>query len=680
LKKPNNFLQDFIKKELYLQNPPLETDKFIKFCEKRGIQTSKKELEFFEKEELLFPIVRIERPIEEEEKIKVRKEDGKEYCKPAKDGLNAGETGIERYKVKFYSSYGFSEYDKDLLLNWLQEGNLFDPTTKEFQSWDTFLGEELEYEKQKIVSFYSSFQIYWLEILKNSFSITIDLAGEEIRVNSSLVLLNNRPMQGSFTLSKIDDFMVKLKEIIKKKPFEEYFSLENKKEKLKENYKKFNKLLKFLLSVQSIYYPYVKSGGRTIHIAIDEKKWYEAKLNFKLETILNKINLQIEDVAKWYKIFSDRAQDHLGGKGVDWIQLIKNVAWHMKDKLEGGVRLGVEYLQWAVMLKRIIEDYKGKIWDVDEMSNISPDKILKFDIREMNQYSIRPLRLSREKRYSGGDKSYYHDIYKRLFYLANNYELDYQPRLTVFVEGSTEEIIFPEIFDKYVGNKPENLGVEFINIQGISQFFGQTISITNKNNRYQKAFINNFNNLISYNLNKWQIVPFFIADDENNITSLLKKGISISFNQEQYTFPEDWQYIWGITNNNNPFIGKDFEMTNFGDDEIAIVLSEELQKKITNEQVKKIRETGGGIKQIDKDVEKNKIEITKRLYQNLFDKYDKEKNESIFERPVFKVMKKITRLAVLNHPPVDTNVEMINREYFEKKLKNNPSPKTEKEF
>jgi hypothetical protein len=144
LKEPNNFLQDFIEGEKYLQNPPMTTDKFVEFCKKQGIQTAKEELEFFEKEKLLFPIIRIERPAGEEERIKFKKEDGKEYWRPAKGGLQKGETEIERYKVKFYFSYGFSEHDKNLLLNWVQDGNLFDPSTKEFQSWNTFLGEQLK--------------------------------------------------------------------------------------------------------------------------------------------------------------------------------------------------------------------------------------------------------------------------------------------------------------------------------------------------------------------------------------------------------------------------------------------------------------------------------------------------------------------------------------------------------
>lgn len=655
LKELNNFLRDFIEGENYLQNPPMETAKFIEFCKKQGVQTSKEELEYFEKEELLFPIIRVERPVVEEERIKVKKEDGREVCRIAESGA--------QNKVKFYSSYDFSEHNRDLFLNWFREGNLFDPATREFQSWNNFLGERLKNGNQKIVSFYSGFQIYWLERLKESFSITLNLAGDEIKVSSSIVLTDNRGGPGMFSLAKIDDFSERLKEVAQKEPFKKIFDLEKKKEKLKEDYKKFDKFLKFLLSVQSVYFPYAKSGGGKIHItrgiADDVKKWHKAKRNFKLEIVLNKVNLKIEDVANWYKIFSDEARKILSIRQDDWVWLWKNIAWSKKDELNGSIRRGVEYLQWAVMLKRIIEEHLQKeIVDIDEISNIAADDILKFDIVEMNQY---------RKRYADSKKNYYHDRYKRLFYLANDFGLDYQPRVMVFVEGETEEKVFPEIFELYRRKKPEDLGVEFVNIQGISRFFGQEISIKNSSGKYQRGFISNFNHLVSYNLRKWQTIPFFIGDSEGDIFSLLSKEVSISFNQNQYLFPKDWQYIWGIANDGKPFQGKDFEMANFSDDEIADVLTVVLNKPIMTSTVQAKRNNGNGIKQIDENVELHKIEIAEKLHQNLFEKYD----ESVFERPVFKVIDKIENLAVLNHPPVDTEIELKNKEIIEKTLKNN---------
>ena len=660
----NNFLQYFIEGEMYLQNPPMTSDEFIRFCKERGIKTSKEELEFFEKEKLLFPIIRIERPVCEEERIKFKKDDGNEYWRPAKYGLQKGETEIERYKVKFYSSYSFSEHDKDLLLNWVREGNLFDPTTKEFQSWDTFLSEELEYEKQKIVSFYSGFQIYWLKILKKSFSITLNLAGDNIKVSSSIVLIDNRQEQGNFSLTEIDDFVTRLKEVVKKEPFEKFFDLRKKKEKLKEDYKKFDKFLKFMLSVQSVYFPYAKSGGRTIQIKGDDKKWQEARRNFRLYDVLKKLNLKIGDVVKWYKNFSDESQKILGIKRDDWVQLWKNIAWSKKDKLEGNIRLGVEYLQWAVMLKRIVEEYLQKeILDIDEISNTSSDDILKFGPEQMKQYGI-SLRTLRNKKYSDKDKNYYYNRYKRLFYLANDFGLDYQPRVTVFVEGETEETVFPDIFEWYTGKKPENIGVEIICIGGVDNFFGSKQSF--KDSKKRKIFVNNFVKLISYNLNKWQIIPFFIGDYEGNVKNALKdRSFVIEWKGEKYSIPEEWQFWWGKSNDNRPFKGINFEMANFSDNEIAKVVSEKLQKQITIQQVREKRIAGKGIEQIDTDVKNHKIEMSKNLYKNLLDKYEKKKDSSVFERPVFKVINRITKLALLNHPPVNREIELKNKKYIE---------------
>lgn len=686
--KQKSFLSDFIVQEMYLQNPPMVTDKFIDFCKKRGIYTTKDELEFFEKEKLFFPIIRINRPIGEENRIKFTKRGTKVvYWRPAKDGLQEGETEIERYKVKFYSSYDvFKEdrmgtYYKDLLQNWLEERNLFDPVTKDFQSWDSFLGEELENEKQKIVSFYASFQIYWLEKIqkistvklahnKTNFSIDdCEIASEngEIYLTANINLKikisdkENIPMLGGGIYEPL-----KYKKTLIKR-FEGNFDLKIKKDSLKM-YDDFDKILKFFLSVQAVYFPHAKSGGGTIQITGDDKKWQETRYNFKLNNVLVKLNLKVEDIVKWYKLFSVKAQEMLGIKRDDWVQLWMNIAWSEKDKLVGSVRLGVEYLQWAVMLKRIIEEHLQKeILNIDEMSNIGHDDLLKFEPEEMDQCGVL-LRATRNKRYYDKDKNYYHDRYKRLFYLANDFGLDYQPRIMVFVEGKTEETIFPVIFEQYIGNKPENLGIEFVNIHGITQFFGKETSLKNVQGNYDRKFISSFSHLISYNLNKWQIIPFFIGDDEHDINYLLQNGTAISFNQNSYSLPKDWQYIWGITNGNKPFQGKDFEMANFNDNEIVEVLSAILPQKIKSSDVKIQRDQNNGIKQVDASVVNCKVTIAEKLIENLFGEYERIKDESIFERPIFKVITKITNLAVSNHPPVDREIEIKNKEYFEQEL------------
>ncbi|MFA5747420.1 MAG: TOPRIM nucleotidyl transferase/hydrolase domain-containing protein [Candidatus Paceibacterota bacterium] len=702
-----DFLQDFIEGEKYLQNPPMKTDEFIDFCKKRGIQTTKEELEFFEHEKLLFPIIRIDLPVGEEERIKFRKADGQEYWRPVRFGLQEGETEIERRKTKFYSSYGFSEleYDKELLLDWFKEGLLFDPATKEFHHWESFVGEDLAYERQKIVSFYSNFQIYWLEILKETFSFTLDLSGNNIKVSSSFALFDNCRGSGSFTIDSIDNFARKLKETAQKEPFDKYFDLDVKKENIRKEYEKFNIILKFFLYTQTVYLPYLKSGGNTIQISGNEKKWRELRYNFELKGVLSKLNVKIEDIAVWYGIFSDEARKILGIGCDGWVQLWKNIAWDKKDSLGGNIRLGIDYLQWSVMIKRIIEDHlQREILDIDEISNISHDDILNLDPKNMEEHGGL-LRAIRNKRYSDNDKNYYHDHYKRLFYLSNNFGLDYQPRLTVFVEGETEELVFPIIFERYKGIRPENLGIEFINFKGVYKLLStaedakklhnilidlqkrekQQILSKNKNKELNELIkklesadivMSNLISLLSYNLMKWQIIPFFVSDNEGSIKDFLDAKTLIQFNGEdkKYNIIDDWKFLWGVTNNNEPLRGRNFELANFEDDEVAIVLSGATGKIITEQMIKELRDQDKGIEQISGVKIYDKAKISEKLFENLFDKYTKDKNEIIFKRPIFKAIDKIIKLAILNHPPVDTRIEIENRRYIKGKLENKFEP------
>lgn len=136
----NEFLKYFIRKEKYLQNPPLETSKFIDFCSKRGIVINENDLESYEKENLLTPIIRFNRPIINEERIKFIK-DGSEGWRPAYFGLEEGEEEIGQYFKKDYGSYSFDLYGHERLLELLDEGHLFSPLSSAFQKWDKFKGE-----------------------------------------------------------------------------------------------------------------------------------------------------------------------------------------------------------------------------------------------------------------------------------------------------------------------------------------------------------------------------------------------------------------------------------------------------------------------------------------------------------------------------------------------------------
>ena len=338
----NNFLGKFIREEKYLQNPPLEASEFENNCKERGIIISEGELEFFEKEKLLFPIFRIDLPI-----------------------INKDEKEIDGLKTNVYSSYGFVVGYKNLLSNWLEEGNLYDPSIKPFKCWKNYKDD---IGRKKTVSFYSSYQIYWLSMLKRAISFNINFIGNDIKVNYFL------PNSYDF---EDDTAYFYIKETSEKKPFRENFNLKEKKERLKKEYKIFNLFLKFLITIQNIYYPYVRSSSKTINISGDRSEWLKMKKDFNLDNELKYLSLKIEDIAKWYWILSNISQKMLGASGLDWVQLWKNISWDKKKLLKGNNRLGIDYLQWAVMLKRVIEEYLDReILDIDEIINFGPKDVL----------------------------------------------------------------------------------------------------------------------------------------------------------------------------------------------------------------------------------------------------------------------------------------------------------------
>jgi hypothetical protein len=140
-----------------------------------------------------------------------------------------------------------------------------------------------------------------------------------------------------------------------------------------------------------------------------------------------------------------------------------------------------------------------------------------------------------------------------------------------------------------------------------------------------------------FNLEKFQIIPFFIADHEGNITKFLNHGLPIKFDNEDYNVPRQWRYLWGVDNDNEPFIGNNFEFANFTDLEIKVAIDEVLDSSINIEKIREIRLSGSGINKLDEriDAPGNKIKITTILINNLFKNYQDRKDSSVFDRPIF---------------------------------------------
>jgi len=80
------------------------------------------------------------------------------------------------------------------------------------------------------------------------------------------------------------------------------------------------------------------------------------------------------------------------------------------------------------------------------------------------------------------------------------------------------------------------------------------------------------------------------------VEHFLDAGKPINFKGKNYDIPDDWKYLWGVTNNNKPYKGNNFELANFNDEEILLAIEELLNDKIDINKVKEVREQEEGIK------------------------------------------------------------------------------------
>src|SRR5258707_6951095 len=115
-----DYLNYIIENEHFIACPLLPTDQFVKYCTDRGIKTSREQLEQLEKLSLFYPLARVRHP---------------------------------------QTNFWFRNDHAKILFD---EGQIWDPSLREFEAWDTFRDQE---KKKQVENFYSVFQVYPLHEL-----------------------------------------------------------------------------------------------------------------------------------------------------------------------------------------------------------------------------------------------------------------------------------------------------------------------------------------------------------------------------------------------------------------------------------------------------------------------------------------------------------------------------------
>lgn len=365
---------------------------------------------------------------------------------------------------------------------------------------------------------------------------------------------------------------------------------------------------KVLIKIQKFFYPVSQSNGRTVVTTSDYNENVKLLNNSKPEDI------DVEDIelARTYKLLANRAEELMGNT----LQLWKNIAVLQRRELTGITRLGIDYLEWSLMLKKCLEFKTGhEILDIDEINSLSESFIVKTDPTKMEGYFV--SRRNFRNRMLGDD---YHSIYsRRLYYMSNELDINFLPNLKVYTEGETEIFLLEVVLNLLYGyTKDRNLGIVFENVQGSYKYLSiekhlseireilknisssEKIDLISKNSRTKlNKKINSFNkkykdftyaqlqNKINSEINDWQIIPYFFFDKEGTIGDFLTLS-KISIQKKDYHIPSFLKSISFKQRGN--YKGNSIELTNFTNEEIVLAIKKTLSVEITESEIQNLRE------------------------------------------------------------------------------------------
>ena len=153
------------------------------------------------------------------------------------------------------------------------------------------------------------------------------------------------------------------------------------------------------------------------------------------------------------------------------------------------------------------------------------------------------------------------DVRRHLEFVANRFGVNPQPRLSLIVEGQSEETAIKQIFEDHFGSHPGVLGIEIIVLGGVD------IATGGKREDRFRAIMR----LIDY-LHHHQTFAFLILDNERHarkLKSAANKMTSIHTDRRYITRPE-YIRIWK----------RSFEFDNFSCTEIASALGEVAEGRV----------------------------------------------------------------------------------------------------
>jgi hypothetical protein len=236
------------------------------------------------------------------------------------------------------------------------------------------------------------------------------------------------------------------------------------------------------------------------------------------------------------------------------------------------------------------------------------------------------------------------DVQRHLEFVADRYGVNPRPKLAVFLEGRTEELVAMAVFEKVFGLHPRVVGIEIVNLQGVDSATG-----SRRDDRFRAIL-----RLVDY-LHHHQTLTFLILDNEN--AALRLKQAAREFHSlvdpGRLATRLDHVHVWR----------RSFEFDNFSDSELAAVLRlvSADRHRFTRGEVRQCREArdpGAALAALYRgrcDSALPKL----RLAQAVLDLMFSPDARSVETRPIVRVLSKVYRLAALN--PLPTMKEIWER-------------------
>ncbi|MET0003333.1 MAG: hypothetical protein ABW087_06870 [Candidatus Thiodiazotropha sp.] len=374
--------------------------------------------------------------------------------------------------------------------------------------------------------------------------------------------------------------------------------------------------------ISNRYFPKTQSDQRTIQVGGGHYsdhwisvngfawKWHDEVQNWNPNTAERLFGVTREKLRHAYDGFAV-AQAHCDPLE-RWYQLTQFVAVSERAKLKADALRAETLRAGANMLRLLYKDLYE-----DELPN--PNEVTGTIITHIPELPVRQ------------------DPRRYLEYVVNRFGLNPQPKLSLIVEGQSEEVAVQKIFEKYFGAHPGVYGIEIIVLGSVDVATG-----SKKEDRFRAIL-----RLVDY-LHHHQTFTFLILDNENYAERLkreARKSKSIHSNTRYVTRPE-YIRIWKDT----------FEFDNFSCSEIAAGMTQLAQgyASFTTAEVnacKKDPNPGSSLQRLYENKAQyglQKIKLCEFLIEHMMSPDSRRRIEN---RPIIKVLERVARLAARNPLP-----------------------------